>query len=113
MKKKQFIYWVSLVVGMFLVFVGGETFAQADTAADVDSAITTGVKLTAQKDTLDAWDAAILATSDDGITDAQAQNAYQDIITTNGFLSGNPQDLSGVSNVAGVIGLRALRQRSS
>lgn len=108
MKKKQFIYWVSLVVGMFLVFVGGEAFAQADTAADVDSAITTGVKLTAQKDTLDAWDAMILATSDNGITDAQAQNAYQDIITTNGFLSGTVQDPSGVSDVAGVIGLRAL-----
>lgn len=108
MKKKQFIYWVSLVVGMFLVFVGGESFAQADTDADVDSAITTGVKLTAQKDTLDAWDAMILATSDNGITDAQAQNTYQDIITTNGFLSGTVQDPSGVSDVAGVIGLRAL-----
>lgn len=108
MKKKQLIYWISLVMGMFLLVIGGGNFAKADTAADVDSAIATGVKLTAQKDTLDAWDAAILATSDGGITDAQADNAYQDIVTTNGFLSGNTQDLSGVSNVAGVIGLRAL-----
>lgn len=108
MKKKQLIYWISLVMGMFLLVIGGGNFAKADTAADVDSAIATGVKLTAQKDTLDAWDAAILATSDGNITDSQADNAYQDIVTTNGFLSGNTQDLSGVSNVAGVIGLRAL-----
>ncbi|GAD16946.1 DUF5776 domain-containing protein [Lentilactobacillus otakiensis] len=108
MKKKQLIYWISLVMGMFLLAIGGGNFAKADTAANVDSAIVTGVKLTAQKDTLDAWDAAILATSDGGITDAQADNAYQDIVTTNGFLSGNTQNLSGVSNVAGVIGLRAL-----
>lgn len=85
MKKKQLIYWISLVMGMFLLAIGGGNFAKADTAANVDSAIVTGVKLTAQKDTLDAWDAAILATSDGGITDAQADNAYQDIVTTNGF----------------------------
>ena len=108
MKKKQFICWLSLVVGMFLLFIGGSNFVKADTATDVDSAITTGVKLTSQKKTLDAWDAAILATSDNGITDAQTQNAYNTIITTNGFISGNEQSLAGVSNVAGMIGLRAL-----
>lgn len=108
MKKKQLVYWISLVVGMFLLFVGGGNFVKADTAADVDSAITTGVKLTSQKTSLDAWDAAILATSDNGITDAETQNAYNTIITTNGFISGKDQDLAGVSNVAGMIGLRAL-----
>ncbi len=108
MKKKQFVYWISLILGLTLLFAGGSNVARADTSADVDSAIASGVKLTAQKETLDAWDAAILATSDNGITDAQAQNAYNDIVTTNYFLSGEDHGYAGVSNVAGVIGLRAL-----
>ncbi len=49
MKKKQFVYWISLILGLTLLFAGGSNVARADTSADVDSAIASGVKLTAQK----------------------------------------------------------------
>lgn len=90
MKKKQLVYWMSLILGVFLLFIGGGSIAKADTASDVDVAINTGVNYTAQKgNSLGAWDAPILAMSPNGITDAQAQTIYNAIISGNKTLGGS------------------------
>ncbi|WP_461244938.1 DUF5776 domain-containing protein [Secundilactobacillus muriivasis] len=109
MNKKRLIYWISLILGVFLLFIGGSSVAKADTASDVDSAIATGVNNTAQKgDSLGPWDAPILAMSSNGITDAQAQAIYQTIIQNNRTISGVDTGAKAVSDVAAIIGLSAI-----
>lgn len=105
MKKKQLVYWMSLILGVFLLFIGSGSIAKADTASDVDAAINTGVNYTAQKgNSLGAWDAPILAMSPNGITDAQAQTIYNAIISGNKTLGGSGT----VSDTAAIVGLRAI-----
>lgn len=108
MKKKQFISWFALLMGVFLLFFAGDSQVKADTASDVDSAISIGVNYTSNKTTLDSWDASILAFSNSGLTDAQAQNFYNNVITNNPFISGKEPVGSSIGNVAAVNGLRAI-----
>lgn len=109
MRRKQFLYWVSIVLGIFLIFFGGSNLSRADTATDVNSEISSGLTNIAQKGSkIDAWDATCLVFGDDGITDSQAQNAYSSILKNNDFLSGGNQGLNGISNVSAINGLAAI-----
>ncbi|MDN6125886.1 MAG: DUF5776 domain-containing protein, partial [Lactiplantibacillus plantarum] len=136
MKRKQFLYWLSIVLGIFLIFFSGGNSSRADTASDVNSAISTGLTEIAQQgsqidsgaDTaldvdsaisaglaeivqkgskIDAWDATCLVFGD-RITDSQAQYAYESILKNNDFLSGGSQGLNGISDVSAVNGLVAI-----
>lgn len=109
MKRKQFLYWYSIVLGIFLIFFSGGNSARADTASDVNSAISTGLTEIAQRGSqIDAWDATCLVFGDNGITDLQAQYAYKSILKNNDFLSGGSQGLNGISDVSAVNGLVAI-----
>lgn len=137
MKRKQFLYWFSIVLGIFLIFFSGGNSSRADaasdfssaistglteiaqqgsqidsgadTASDVDSAISTGLTEIAQRGSqIDAWDATCLVFGDNGITDLQAQYAYKSILKNNDFLSGGSQGLNGISDVSAVNGLVAI-----
>lgn len=109
MKRKQFLYWLSIVLGIFLIFFSGGNSSRADTASDVNSAISTGLTEIAQQGSqIDAWDATCLVFGDNGITDLQAQNAYKSILKNNDFLSGGSQGLNGISDVSAVNGLVAI-----
>lgn len=109
MRRKQFLYWVSIVLGIFLIFFGGSDLSRADTATDVNSEIYSGLTNIAQKGSkIDGWDATCLVFGDDGITDSQAQNAYSSILKNNDFLSGGNQGLNGISDVSAVNGLVAI-----
>ena len=136
MKRKQFLYWLSIVLGIFLIFFSGGNSSRADTASDVNSAISTGLTEIAQQgsqidsgaDTaldvdsaisaglaeivqkgskIDAWDATCLVFGD-RITDLQAQYVYKSILKNNDFLSGGSQGLNGISDVSAVNGLVAI-----
>ncbi|MEN2380937.1 DUF5776 domain-containing protein [Lactobacillus helveticus] len=137
MKRKQFLYWFSIVLGIFLIFFSGGNSSRADaasdfssaistglteiaqqgsqidsgadTASDVDSAISAGLaEIIAQKGSkIDAWDATCLVFGD-RITDLQAQYAYKSILNNNDFLSGGSQGLNGISDVSAVNGLVAI-----
>ena len=136
-KRKQFLYWFSIVLEIFLIFFSGGNSSRADTASDVNSAISTGLTEIAQQgsqidsraDTasdvnsaistglteiaqkgsqIDAWDATCLVFGDNGITDLQAQYAYKSILKNNDFLSGGSQGLNGISDVSAVNGLVAI-----
>lgn len=109
MKRKQFLYWLSIVLGIFLIFFSGGNSSRADTASDVNSAISTGLTEIAQQGSqIDAWDATCLVFGDNGITDLQAQYAYKSILKNNDFLSGGSQGLNGISDVSAVNGLVAI-----
>ncbi|MPW15207.1 DUF5776 domain-containing protein [Lactobacillus helveticus] len=137
MKRKQFLYWFSIVLEIFLIFFSGgnssradaasdvnsaisnglteiaqkgsQIDSRADTASDVNSAISTGLTEIAQKGSqIDAWDATCLVFGDNGITDLQAQYAYKSILKNNDFLSGGSQGLNGISDVSAVNGLVAI-----
>lgn len=109
MKRKQFLYWLSIVLGIFLIFFSGGNSSRADTASDVNSAISTGLTEIAQQGSqIDAWDATCLVFRDNGITDLQAQYAYKSILKNNDFLSGGSQGLNGISDVSAVNGLVAI-----
>ena len=109
MKKKQFISWFALLMGVFLLFFAGGSQVKGDTATDVNSEISSGLTNIAQKGSkIDAWDATCLVFGDDGITDSQAQNAYSSILKNNDFLSGGSQGLNGISNVSAINGLAAI-----
>ncbi|EHO51423.1 DUF5776 domain-containing protein [Lentilactobacillus kisonensis] len=108
MNKKRLIYWISLILGVFLLFIGGSSVAKADTASDVDAAIATGVNYTAQKSKFGGWDAPIFALSNNGITNTQAQNGYQAILAHNDYISGGHEGYMGITDVAAIISLRAL-----
>ena len=109
MKRKQFLYWLSIVLGIFLIFFSGGNSARADTASDVNSAISTGLtEITQRGSQIDAWDATCLVFGDNGITDLQAQYAYKSILKNNDFLSGGSQGLNGISDVSAVNGLVAI-----
>ncbi|NAS34478.1 DUF5776 domain-containing protein [Lactobacillus helveticus] len=137
MKRKQFLYWFSIVLGIFLIFFSGGNSSRADAASDFSSAISTGLTEIAQQgsqidsgaDTasdvdsaisaglaeiiaqqgskIDAWDATCLVFGD-RITDLQAQYAYKSILNNNDFLSGGSQGLNGISDVSAVNGLVAI-----
>lgn len=136
-EKKKFLYWFSIVLGIFLIFSSGGNSSRADAAsrADVasaynygltkakgpkinsevytvsdavDSAISAGLAEIAQKGPkIDAWDATCLVFGD-RITDSQAQYAYESILKNNDFLSGGSQGLNGISDVSAVNGLVAI-----
>ena len=138
MKRKQFLYRFSIVLGIFLIFFSGGNSSRADTAPHVNSAISTGLTEIAQQgsqidsraDTtsdavdsaisaglaeiaqkgpkINAWDATCLVFGDNGITDSQAQYAYESILNNNDFLSGGSQGLYGISDVSAVNGLVAI-----
>ncbi|WP_367376148.1 DUF5776 domain-containing protein [Lentilactobacillus kefiri] len=136
MRRKRFLYWLSVVLGIFLIFFGGGNLTSADTVSDVNSAISTGLTEIAQQgsqidsgaDTaldvdsaisaglaeivqkgskIDAWDATCLVFGD-RITDLQAQYVYKSILKNNDFLSGGSQGLNGISDVSAVNGLVAI-----
>lgn len=109
MRRKRFLYWLSVVLGIFLIFFGGGNLTSADTVSDVNSAISTGLTEIAQQGSqIDAWDATCLVFGDNGITDLQAQYAYKSILKNNDFLSGGSQGLNGISDVSAVNGLVAI-----
>lgn len=131
MKRKQFLYRFSIVLGIFLIFFSGGNSSRADAASAynygltkvkgpqknsevytvsdaVDSAISAGLAKIAQKGPkIDAWDATSLVLGD-RITDLQAQYAYESILKNNDFLSGGSQGLDGISDVSAVNGLVAI-----
>nr|WP_279593619.1 DUF5776 domain-containing protein [Lactobacillus kefiranofaciens] len=87
---------------------GSQIDSGADTALDVDSAISAGLAEIVQKGSkIDAWDATCLVFGD-RITDLQAQYAYKSILKNNDFLSGGSQGLNGISDVSAVNGLVAI-----
>lgn len=106
MKKKQFISWFALLMGVFLLFFAGGSQVKADTASDVDSAIDYGTNIIRQNKSIDAWGGVCLSVSDGGITDAQTQNVYNTIVSSNGFISG--KNVNGTSDDAATIGLAVL-----
>ena len=109
MRRKRFLYWLSVVLGIFLIFFGGGNLTSADTVSDVNLAITTGLTDIAQRGSgIDAWDATCLVFGDNGITDSQSQSAYQSILKNNDFFSGGTQGLNGISDVSAVNGLVAI-----
>nr|WP_217270655.1 DUF5776 domain-containing protein [Lactobacillus helveticus] len=87
---------------------GSQIDSGADTALDVDSAISAGLAEIVQKGSkIDAWDATCLVFGD-RITDLQAQYVYKSILKNNDFLSGGSQGLNGISDVSAVNGLVAI-----
>lgn len=106
MKKKQFISWFALLMGVFLLFFAGGSQVKADTASDVDSAIDYGTNIIRQNKSIGAWGGVCLSVSDGGITDAQTQNVYNTIVSSNGFISG--KNVNGTSDDAATIGLAVL-----
>ncbi|NRO04578.1 DUF5776 domain-containing protein [Lactobacillus helveticus] len=131
MKRKQFLYRFSIVLGISLIFFSGGNSSRADVASAynygltkvkgpgpnsevytvsdaVDSAISAGLAEIAQKGPkIDAWDATCLVFGD-RITDSQAQYAYESILKNNDFLSGGSQGLNRISDVSAVNGLVAI-----